>query len=366
MATEIKNVNLEEALAELKYACDHAQEYSGKMQGIIDNVLEGIRNFKDWVLIRSSIAPIPYSYESKAFLFTSTEAANAALSRLEVEQGIGVHLLEVYEYPLYEENIFKFLKRHGIEKVCVNNGQNALTISLEKIGATAESNPFTAVVDQLVMTSHDEEQYQKAENSFTQKLSSCQLYYVTPEDGEYPALEPYYVDGLEQNVLLLFTDKTELNQQYPRIAGNIVCERAIQIFKRMKGTLFVINPASSNILVGKDSIDACIDIWDTFTNIFIAVKHHVGDKETAIKYTKEIVKNRNVCNEYLLCITSDDPDYPEENALRTVAGYTAEMISDITDSTSMEMTYAIMAAVFDAPRDSIKASMQQIKEKLQA
>lgn len=275
-------------------------------------------------------------------------------------------MLEVYEYPLYEENIFKFLKRHGIEKVCVNNGQNALTISLEKIGATAESNPFTAVVDQLVMTSHDEEQYQKAENSFTQKLSSCQLYYVTPEDGEYPALEPYYVDGLEQNVLLLFTDKTELNQQYPRIAGNIVCERAIQIFKRMKGTLFVINPASSNILVGKDSIDACIDIWDTFTNIFIAVKHHVGDKETAIKYTKEIVKNRNVCNEYLLCITSDDPDYPEENALRTVAGYTAEMISDITDSTSMEMTYAIMAAVFDAPRDSIKASMQQIKEKLQA
>lgn len=366
MATEIKNVDLEEALAELKYARDHAQEYSGKMRDIIDNVLENIRNFKDWVLIRSSIAPIPYSFEGKAFLFTNTEAANTALSRLEAEQGIGAHLLEVYEYPLYEENIFKFLKRHGIEKVCINKGQNALTISLEKIGVTAESNPFTAVVDQLVLTSHDEEQYQEAENSFTQKLSSCQLYYMSPADVEYPVLEPYYVDGLEQNVLLLFTDKTELHQQYPRIAGNIICERAIQIFKKMKGTLFVINPASSNIFVGKDSIDACIDIWDTFTNIFISVKHHVGDKETAIKYAKEIVKNRKVCNEYLLCIASDDSDYPEENALRTVAGYTAEMISDITDSASMEMTYAIMAAVFETPRDTIKASMQQVKEKLQA
>lgn len=365
MATEIKSMNLEEALAELKYARDHAQEYSGRMRDVIDNVLVGIRNFKDWVLLRSSIAPIPYSFENKAFLFTSTEAANTALSRLEAEHGIGVHLLEVYEYPLYEENIFKLLKRHGVEKVCINKGQNALTISLEKIGAVVESNPFTVVVDQLVLTSYDEEQYQEAENSFMQKLSSCQMYYVTPAENEYPVLEPYFVDGLEQNVLLLFTDKTELHQQYPQIAGNIACERAVQIFKKMKGTLFVINPASSNIFVGKDSIDTCIDIWDTFTNVFIAVKPHVEDKEIAIKYAKEIVKNRKVCNEYLLCVASDDPDYPEENALRTVAGYTAEMISDITDSTSMEMTYAIMATVFDTPRDVIKVSMQQQKERLQ-
>lgn len=366
MTSEKRSITLVEALSELKYAREHSAEYSGRMQELIESVLRSVKNFKNWFLLRSTIAPIPYAFDNKAFLFTNSEMAHAALEDFRTEKGIGEHLLEIYEYPLYGENIFTLLKRHGIEKVCINKGKNALTISMEKIGVTADSNPFTAVVDKFVLDTYDDEKYQEAENAFTQKLSSCQLYYVSPEAGEHPLVEPYYIDGLEQNAIFLFTDKAELRQQYPLLAGNIVYERAIQIFKKNQGSLFVINPSSSNILVGENSIDACIEIWDTFSTVFITVKHHTGNKETAIKYAKAIVKNQRVCSEYLRCVAADDPDYPADNALRTMAGYTAEMINDISDSMSIEMTYAIMASVFDEPRDAIKDAIRIEKTKLQA
>ena len=81
---------------------------------------------------------------------------------------------------------------------------------------------------------------------------------------------------------------------------------------------------------------ACIELWESFTNVYIAVKHNVEDKDTAIKYAKEIVKSKKVCHEYMRCIALDEPDYPEENPIRSAAGYTAEMINDVTDRKCLE------------------------------
>ena len=354
---------LDEMLSEMKYARDHTSEYSGNMAQLINRILQVIRDFSDWYLIRSSIAPIPYVQGGRAFLFTTQALAQTAIHNIAEEQGIGESLLEVYEYPLYEGNIFSLLARHGVEKVCINKGQNALTIALDKFVKESDANPFTTAVDALVFTAANEELYQTAETTFNQKLSSCQLYYAT-RNGELPAVETYYVDGLEQDVFYLFTDPTELRYQYPRYGARIECKRAYQIFKSLPGAIFILNPMSSNIIIGEESVRSCIELWESFANVYIAVKHNIEDKDTAIKYAKEIVKNKKVCNEYMRCVALDEPDYPEENATRSAAGYTAEMINDVTDSTSMEMTYAILATVFDESHGTIKEAIAKAKEKL--
>ena len=119
---------LDEMLAEMKYARDHAAAYTGNMAEMINDILQSIRWYSNWYLLRSSIAPIPYVQSGRAFLFTNPALAQAALQNVAAEQGIGENLLEAYKYPLYEENIFSLLARHGVEKVCINKGQNALTI----------------------------------------------------------------------------------------------------------------------------------------------------------------------------------------------------------------------------------------------
>lgn len=354
---------LDEMLAEMKYARDHAAAYTGNMAEMINDILQSIRWYSNWYLLRSSIAPIPYVQSGRAFLFTNPALAQAALQNVAAEQGIGENLLEAYKYPLYEENIFSLLARHGVEKVCINKGQNALTIALDKFVNEPDANPFTTAVDALVFTASNEDRYQAAEAVFNQKLSSCQLYYATCGE-EIPAIEQYYVDGLAQDVFYLFTDLTELRHQYPRNGAKVECKRAYQIFKSLPGAIFILNPMSSNIIIGEESVRACIELWESFTNVYIAVKHNVEDKDTAIKYAKEIVKSKKVCHEYMRCIALDEPGYPEENPIRSAAGYTAEMINDVTDSTSMEMTYAILAAVFDEPHDNVKAAIARAKEKL--
>lgn len=354
---------LDEMLAEMKYARDHASAYTGNMAEMINDILHSVQGYSNWYLLRSSIAPIPYVQNGRAFLFTNEELAQTAIHSIAGEQGIGENLFEVQKYPLYEENIFSLLARHSVEKICVNKGQNALTIALEKFVREGNANPFTTAVDALVFAASDEEQYEAAETVFNQKLSSCQLYYATRDAG-LPIVEQYYMDGLAQEVFYLFTDSTELRHQYPRLETKVECRRAYQIFKSMPGAIFILNPMTSNIIIGEESIRACLDLWESFTNVLITVKHHVEDKDTAIKYAKEIVKSKKVCNEYLRCIALDEPDYPDENPVRSAAGYTAEMVNDVTDSTSMEMTYAILASVFDEPHDTVKEAITKAKEKL--
>lgn len=355
---------LNQALLALRYARGGSSAPAENASMLIKNVITEIKRNKTWYLIRSAFAPIPYSVEDKAFLFTDKEIAEMAKNKLCQDAEMREGALEIYEYPLYEEDIFSLLARHGIKKICINMGQNSMTITLEKIVVGVPCNPFIRTLDSLVFTSHDEKKYDAAETMFAKKLSTCRMYYVTREDSNIFIPEPYYIDGAKQNVIYLFTDKTELRQQYLRAHVDIRSERAIKIFKMAPGVQFVINPMSSNIFVGEKNIQTCINTWDSFTKVYITARHRLGNKEQALRLAKDISKNKAVCAEYLAVSMMDNPDYPQENPIRTAAGYTAEMISDITDSATFEITYAIMSCVFAESRDSIKEAAKKAKNNL--
>lgn len=351
---------LEKALEDMKTLRGNVSEYGGDASKLIKSVFEYVKAFKGWYLIRCASAPVPYAEDHRAFVFTQQMFAEAAVKGFAAKNGSDAGIFEIYEYPMYEENIFSMLMRHGIEKVCINRGANSIIISLDKLIDGVDANPFTECLDNLAFSGLNG----TAEQNFMKKLNSAQLFYLADEKSGKPIRAPYNVDGEDMQAVYLFTDKVELSNQYPRTDKKIESKRAVRIFKENPSTLFVFNPAGANILIGQNTVSKCLALWDDFADVYIAVRHRVGDKETAIKYAKEIVKNKKVRDEYMQITTSDNVDYPQVNGIRTAAGYSAEMISDITDSESMEMTYAIMAIVFNAPRDNIKNDIASAKEQL--
>lgn len=332
----VREMGVEEVLYLVRVMQCNFSHASPQHLSVIDGLVEKIKAFEGWYLLRFQTVPVPLILSGKAYIFTSFNVGEKALKKY---KAAGYHL-ELYKYPLYDEDLFKMLARHGVQMVSVNKNGGGIALAMDSLSdgerhieeceLTAAAATFVAACD-----AQDERAASKAEENFAAAMRMATLFYVSTEDDDMPILEKTYSEGYEHNSFFVFSDRAELKKQYPRIAMVVREMEAGKLFSLLPGAEFILNPMTSNIIIGKSTVDTAIEYAAYYGRVFQETRKYRDSNAEATQAAKEIMRYDDIRNEFLAGL-DDDGFVPHIENPISVDGYTAQVLQKTMAKSSVD------------------------------
>lgn len=323
MDNKIIDRSLEARLASIH----EAQTKSGTVNA--DEVRQFIAQAKslpNWYLLSCRGFNIPFVHEGKAYVFTSEQFAERA--RLYYAQR--AFPVEAQKHPIYNGSVFEMLARYGVKTVSINKGASGLSMKMEMFAVPKDADG--AVLNRIIadmtmkMLQGNEKGYEEAADGFSRTFCTASvLYCPSPDDSDIPKMEKGYVDGAEKDVFYIFSDSVEAGMFYPSLRARFVRAYTKELLTRMPGAKFVMNPASSSILIGDDIRDEIEEYRSYRRRVHEEVKKMAGPTSDIHALTEAILKYNDIRSEFVAGLNGDEFEPATANCV-VVNGYTANML----------------------------------------
>lgn len=249
-------------IEELLFMIQCVRSMQKQSQGWNNNILEElamylkkkIKEYICWYLIRSSISELPYVEGDKGFIFTDKQEAERFIFG---KKNTFVNL-ELYLYPIYEENLFSLLKRNGADWVSVNKGKDGLTLEIEQLidspfDISEEELALTQFLNRFVFSKETDKENNIEE--LAALLMNAGTYCALDKNGKIIA-EKIRLGEEDFRVTFLFSDKYEYGNMYLPNRYEQVHLGIETFLTNMEESLLIINPNGANVAVGMDLIAA--------------------------------------------------------------------------------------------------------------
>lgn len=333
---------MEMDIEEVLYLVRAMQSANGNVEGaVIDGLIEKVKAFEGWYLLRFRAVPVPFILSGKAYIFTHPDIGQKALEKYEAA---GYHL-ELYKYPLYDEDLFGMLSRHRVQMVSVNKSGGGMALAMDALrnGEQQEGGELTAAVAAFVAACdvQDERAVSKAEENFATVMRAATLFYASVEHDDMPILEKTYSGGYEHDSFFVFSDRVELKKQYPRFTTVVREMETGKLFSLLPGAEFILNPMTSNIIIGKSAVDTAVEYAAYYERVFQEARKCRDSNAAAAQVAKVIMQYDDIRNEFLAGLDDDGFGRPIENPI-SVDGYTAQVFQKTMVKSSVD-AYAMLA-----------------------
>lgn len=344
MDNKITDQSLEARLASIH----EAQTKSGTVNA--DEVQQFIvqaKSLPNWYFLSCRGFNIPFIHDGKAYVFTNEQIAE----RARLHYARRAFPVEVQKHPIYNGSVFEMLARYGTKTVSINKGASGLSMKTEMFAVPEDAdgaalNRFVAEMT-MKMLQGDEKGYETAADGFSRTFCAASvLYFPASDDSDMPKIEKGYVDGAEKNVFYIFSDSVEARMFYPSFRAHFVRVYTKDLLTRMPGAEFVMNPASSSILIGNDIRDEIEEYRSYRRRVQEEVEKMVGPTGDVHALSEAILKYNDIRSEFVAGLNGDEFELPKSNCV-VVNGYTASMLMRAVAPNHVE-AYAKLSKMRDA------------------
>lgn len=342
------NKTIDRSLEAQLASIHEAQTKSGTVNA--DDVQQFIvqaKSLPNWYFLSCRGFNIPFIHEGKAYVFTNEQFAE----RARLHYARRAFPVEVQKHPIYNGSVFEMFVRYGAKTVSINKGASGISMKVEMFAAHEDTDG--AALNRLVaemtmkMLQGDERGYEEAADGFSRAFCAASvLYFPSPNDSDMPKMEKGYIDGAEKDVFYVFSDSVEARMFYPSLRARFVRVYTKELLTRMPGAEFVMNPASSSILIGNDIRDEIEEYRSYRRRVQEEVETMVGPTGDVHALSEAILKYNDIRSEFVAGLNGDEFELPKSNCV-VVNGYTASMLMRTVAPNHVE-AYAKLSKMRDA------------------